>query len=343
MSDFQSSLLGWYKAHRRDLPWRRTKDPYRILLSEVMLQQTQVQTVIPYYRRFLKAFPSFHDLARARLQKVLKLWEGLGYYSRARNLHALAKTVVKHHYGRLPSTFEELTALPGIGRYTAGAVLSIAFHKNYPVVDGNVQRVLARHFAMREDVALPSTQEWFWNLAAQLLPEGKAGDFNQALMELGATVCTPRSPECPRCTLNQDCQAFRAGLQNYLPVKKKKKPTPHFHIGAGVVRHGKKILISQRPLKGLLGGLWEFPGGKQERGETLPHCVKREIREELGIEVEVGKKLADVDHAYSHFKITLHAYECRYLRGKPRAIGCRAWKWVKTKDLVFSEIRPSAR
>ncbi len=298
-----------------------------------MLQQTQVKTVIPYYGRWLKAFPTFRALAKAPLNLVLKEWEGLGYYSRARNLHALAKTVVQRYRGKLPSTPEELRALPGIGRYTAGAILSIAFDKNYPVLDGNVMRVLARHFAIRKDIRQPATQRELWELAERLLPQGNAGDYNQALMELGATVCTPKNPWCATCPFQSTCLARRQNIQDTLPIKKKASPTPHYDIGAAVIHHHGKILISQRPLDGLLGGLWEFPGGKKEPGESLKQTVRREIREELGIEIEVGKKLAQVDHAYSHFKITLHAHDCVYLSGKVQALGVRAWRWVKPSEL----------
>jgi A/G-specific adenine glycosylase len=333
MSSISTRLLRWYHTHRRDLPWRKTRDPYRILVSEVMLQQTQVQTVIPYYRRWVKRFPSFRSLAHSPLHRVLKLWEGLGYYSRARNLHSLAKSVVKNHRSRLPSTFEELKALPGIGRYTAGAILSIAFQKPSPVVDGNVTRVFSRFFGIRQDIALPKTQARLWHLAARLVPRKNPGDYNQALMELGATLCTPRAPDCPRCLLSRNCRAKRLGIQEHLPVKKRKPATPHFHIGTGVVWHKGKILISQRPLKGLLGGLWEFPGGKQERGESLPETIRREIQEELGIIVDVGRKLVKVDHAYSHFKITLHAHDCIYRSGKVRAQGVMDWRWARPQEL----------
>ena len=288
-----------------------------------MLQQTQVQTVIPYYLRWLKIFPTFRVLAKAPLNKVLKQWEGLGYYSRARNLHALAKTVVKDYGGRLPDSEEELRSLPGIGRYTGGAVLSIAFQKPVPLVDGNVMRVFSRYFGVRKDISLPATQKDFWTLAEKWVPRRNPGDYNQALMELGATLCTPRAPECPRCPLKKDCEALKLGLQQMLPIKKKKEATAHYHIGAGVIWHHGKILISQRPLRGLLGGLWEFPGGKQEPGESLRETVRREIQEELGIRVQVGRKLVEVDHAYSHFKITLHAYECAYQSGKVRALGVK--------------------
>ncbi len=333
MSPFASSLLSWYRAHRRDLPWRRTRDPYRILLSEIMLQQTQVQTVIPYYQRWVKIFPTFHVLAKAPLNQVLKQWEGLGYYSRARNFHALAKTVVAQHRGRLPSTFDELKALPGIGRYTAGAVLSIAFGKDFPVVDGNVMRVLARHFAIRKDISEAATQQDLWSLAERMLPKGAAGDYNQTVMELGAIICTPHSPLCPQCPVRKTCKAFAKDLQNELPIKKKKPATPHYHIGAGVIWHRGKILISQRPLDGLLGGLWEFPGGKQELGESIQKTVRREILEELGIRVKVGAKIAEVDHAYSHFKITLHAHDCAYQSGQVQSLGVMDWRWVRPKEL----------
>jgi A/G-specific adenine glycosylase len=330
---FQQSILRWYRKHRRDLPWRKTRDPYRILVSEIMLQQTQVQTVIPYYHRWLRAFSTFQVLAKAPMNKVLKQWEGLGYYSRARNLHALAKTVMKQPLGHLPSTYEELKALPGIGRYTAGAVLSIAFRKPFPLVDGNVARVFSRYFGIRQDIALPKIQARLWTLASELVPPKNPGDYNQGLMELGATVCTPHTPDCPRCPLKNGCKAFRLNIQDKLPLKKKKTKSPHFHIGAGVIWHKGKILISQRPLKGLLGGLWEFPGGKQEPGESLRETVGREIKEELGIQVRVGRKIVEVDHAYSHFKITLHAHECLYQSGKVQSLGVMDWRWVHPHDL----------
>lgn len=298
-----------------------------------MLQQTQVQTVIPYYNRWLEAFPTADALAQAPLSRVLKQWEGLGYYSRARNLHALAKVVKKNYAGRIPHAYDELLALPGIGRYTAGAVLSIAFDQDYPVVDGNVMRVLSRHFAIRDDITETSTQKRLWDLTTRMVPKGQAGDYNQALMELGATLCVPKSPACPRCPMQKDCQARIQGIQESLPVKKKKQATPHFHIGAGVIWKKDKILISQRPMKGLLGGLWEFPGGKKETGEAIQETVRREIKEELGVDVRVGKKIAEVDHAYSHFKITLHAHHCHYLRGKPQTLGVQAWRWVSPEDL----------
>jgi A/G-specific adenine glycosylase len=333
MPAFQSSLLTWYRKHKRDLPWRKSRDPYRILISEIMLQQTQVQTVIPYYNRWVKVFPTFQALAKAPLNRVLKQWEGLGYYSRARNLHALAKAVMKHHGGRLPATSKDLRELPGIGRYTAGAILSIAFNQPAPLIDGNVSRVLTRVYAIQKNIALATTQQELWTLAGTLVPKNHPGDFNQALMELGATVCTPRNPSCVRCPWRPHCQARKRNLQEQLPIKTKRAAVPHYHIGAGVIWHKDRILISQRPLKGLLGGLWEFPGGKNESGESLPNTVRREIEEELGIHVAVGRKIAAIDHAYSHYTITLHAYGCTYVSGVPQALGVHRFRWVRPSQL----------
>jgi A/G-specific adenine glycosylase len=257
----------------------------------------------------------------------------LGYYSRARNLHALAKKVVKDHGGKLPNDSDALRALPGIGRYTAGAILSIAFNKDYAVLDGNVQRVLARHYGWTHDLKTTLMQKTLWEKAESLVPKGQAGDYNQAMMELGAIVCTPHNPKCGECPIVSDCVARKKNQTDQIPFKRKTKLLPHYEIGAGVIWKGDKLLISQRPLKGLLGGLWEFPGGKRKATESMARCVAREIQEELGIRVGVGSKLAEVDHAYSHFKITLHIHTCRYLSGDPKPIGCRAWKWVSPSQL----------
>lgn len=332
---FAARLLAWYAAHKRDLPWRRdARDPYRVWISETLLQQTQVKIVIPYYERFLARFPDVFALASARLDDVLKTWEGAGYYARARNLHRAAQDIVARFGGKLPGTVEELLSLPGIGRYTAGAIASIAFQRDAPVVDGNVARVLCRYFKIARDVKSAETQKELWELAENLLPRGSAGDFNQAVMELGATVCAPRNPNCDACPVNRSCAARRLVLQEKLPVKPAKKKLPHHEIAVGVVWKRGKILIARRFDKDLLGGLWEFPGGHREKRESLEKCVAREVREELGIEIAVGEKFAEVDHAYSHFAITMHAFQCRHVRGKPRAIGCAAWKWVSPRELT---------
>lgn len=338
MKPFARKLLGWYDKHKRDLPWRRTHDPYRVWLSEILLQQTRVEAVIPYYHKFLERFPDVFALANAPQDDVLKTWEGAGYYARARNLHRTAKIVANERGGKFPRTVKGLLELPGIGRYTAGAIASIAFKQDAPVVDGNVIRVLCRYFGIREDPKTSATQARLWELAADLLPKGQAREFNQAMMELGATVCLPKNPRCLLCPVTKDCFARQDGLQNALPVKRAKQELPHKVIAAGVIykkdRGGKPlILIQQRLSEGLLGGLWEFPGGKVEPGEVLTHAVAREVREELGIEVTVGDELLAVDHAFSHFSITLHAFYCEYVSGRIRIHSAQRFKWVKPHEL----------
>ncbi len=257
---FRTDLLAWYDQHAAALPWRENQDAYRVWLSEIMLQQTQVETVIPYFARFLTAFPTIHALATAPLDTVLKLWEGLGYYSRARNLHQAAQKVSQDYAGQFPQTVEGLLVLPGIGRYTAGAISSIAFGQPAPLLDGNVIRVFARLTDLDADVTQPAVKESLWKLAEEWLDRTRPGDYNQALMELGRVVCKPRAPLCTECPVSQHCSAFANGTQNLRPVKKRKSATPHYDVAAGMVwNDAGQVLIAQRPLDGLLGGLWEFP------------------------------------------------------------------------------------
>ena len=336
---FANELLRWYDANRADLPWRRDPSPYQVWLAEIMLQQTQVETVIPYYERFLTAFPSIADLAAADLERVLKLWEGLGYYSRARNLHRAAIIVVAEHGGQLPSAASDLIKLPGIGRYTAGAISSIAFGGAAPVLDGNVMRVFARLTDLPDDVSETATRARLWELAAEWLPAERPGDYNQALMELGQRICRPKTPDCPNCPLQAHCRAFQNGTQTQRPLRRKRAAIPHYDVCAGLIRDDHdRLLIARRPLDGLLGGLWEFPGGKRETGESLEDCLRRELREELAIAVDVGDLFTVVDHAFTHFKITLHAFECRYLGAlppydEPQALGALAWAWAQEHEL----------
>jgi A/G-specific adenine glycosylase len=330
----QTDLLDWYDQHAADLPWRENSDPYRVWLSEIMLQQTQVETVKPYFARFLAAYPTVDTLAAAPLSDVLKMWEGLGYYSRARNLHQAAQTVANDFGGKFPRTVDGLLLLPGIGRYTAGAIASIAFGEVAPVLDGNVIRVFSRLIDLADDVTKPAVKDRLWKLAEEWLPSQRTGDYNQALMELGRTVCKPRNPLCDECPIQAHCLAFARGTQNQRPVKKAKAATPHYDVAAGMIwNDAGQLLIAQRPLEGLLGGLWEFPGGKLEAGETLPECLNRELREELAIEVEVGDLFTVVQHAFTHFKITLYAFTCRYQSGTPQAIGVKNWAWVLPADV----------
>lgn len=327
---FVTYLTRWFDKNARDLPWRRTRDPYAIWISEVMLQQTQIQTVLPYYDRFLREFPDVRMLAKAPLDRILKVWEGLGYYARARNLHRAAREIRKN--SRLPRTYREWRRVPGIGEYTAAAIASIALNESVPVVDGNIKRVLARLLAV--DVPIdPAQSERFRTLLLEAIPMRRPGTFNQALMELGQRICTPRHPACEPCPVRSFCRARKKGIQDRLPVRRPKPTIPHHEIGIGVVWKNGRILIGRRPENGLLGGLWEFPGGKRKNGETLERCILREIREETGIEAAVGPYLCRVKHRYSHFAVTLHVFRCTYRSGQARPLGCDTCSWVPLNDL----------
>ena len=331
---FAGQLLDWFARHARDLPWRRERTSYRVWVAEVMLQQTRAETVVPYYERFLSRFPTVEALAGVPLEDVLKVWEGLGYYARARNLHAAARQVVAERGGRLPDTFAGLVALPGVGRYIGGAVASIAFGRDVAAVDGNARRVLCRAFGIREDVTRSGVQRKLEALANDLIPPGRAGAFNEALMELGATTCMPRSPRCDHCPLAGLCVAYAEGDPEALPVRRPRKPVPHYDVAAAVtVRADGRLLVAQRNIDDMLGGLWEFPGGKREEGETLAECLVREMREELDVEVGVGELLIVVEHAYTHFRITLHAFRCRLVAGEPRCLDCAAFHWATRAEL----------
>jgi len=334
LADLHTALITWFERSKADLPWRNTRDPYAIWLSEIMLQQTQVATVIAYYERFLARFPTVGDLAAAPLDDVLKLWEGLGYYSRARNLHRAAQAVVRQHGGDFPASVEGLRALPGIGDYTAGAVASLAFGIDTPVLDGNVIRIFTRLFDIAGDVTQTATKRALWDLARQLVPVGRAGPWNEGLMELGRVICTPRSPSCAACPIAAFCLARQRNMQEQRPVKKRRARTPHFDVAAGVIhRDDGRFLIAQRRPDSMLGGLWEFPGGKREPGESLRACLRREICEELGIDITVGDQIGTIHHGYTHFRITLYAFACRYVSGEPRAIEVADWAWVTLDDL----------
>ncbi|HLT46901.1 MAG TPA: A/G-specific adenine glycosylase [Rubricoccaceae bacterium] len=323
VAHFRGALVDWFEAVRRPLPWREEdargrRDPYRVWLAEVMLQQTRVDQALPYFARFLAAFPTVEALAAAPLDAVLKAWEGLGYYSRARNLHRAAQAVVERHGGRIPDTEAAIRALPGVGDYTAAAVLSLAYGRPLAVLDGNVVRVLARVFAVEADARSAATRRALQAVADRLLDRTRPGAFNEAVMELGATVCTPRSPACARCPLRPVCAAYAAGEQERYPVVSKKKPVPHVTVAVGIVEDGAgRVLVQKRPEDAMLGGLWEFPGGKREGDEPLAETCRRELKEELGVEVEVLDEVARVDHAYSHFTVTLHAFRCRLSPAAP--------------------------
>jgi len=341
VNQISKRVLSWYARHRRDLPWRTSRDPYHIWISEVMLQQTRVDTVVPYYYRFLSRFPTVRALARAPLDDVLKVWENLGYYARARHLHAAAKEITDRFNGRIPNTWKDLINLSGVGSYTAGAILSIAFGQPVPAVDANVRRVLSRLFVIKQPLDRSRTHRQLLELAGQLVPIKEAGLFNQGLMDLGANICTSRNPACTHCPLNEFCRAHQNRLQDVLPIVNKRLPIPHSHVTAGVIQDNLgRVIVVRRPEHGLLGGLWKFPGGSQQPDETLETCLRRKVREEVGIRIQVGKSIASVNHAYTHFRITLHAFQCTHQAGKPRPLGCTDWRWTRLrqlKDLAFSK------
>jgi len=338
-SAIRKGLLDWYAVEARDLPWRRTDDPYAIWVSEIMLQQTRVETVLAYYERFLERFPTLDALAVAAIDDVLKVWEGLGYYRRAHNLHRAAKIVASEYAGRLPNTAKALRGLPGIGPYTAAAIASIAFGLDEAVLDGNVIRVLSRVLCIEGDPARASTRKKLRREAELLASRGNASRLNQALMDLGARVCLPRTPRCDVCPLAVECDAHHAGREGAFPQRAKKRPIPKVTGAAGIVwdaepfADGAKILISRREADDMLGGLWEFPGGRVEDGETLEEALVRELREELAIGADVIEPFMRVDHAYTHFRVTLHFYHCRHADGQPTAIECDAWTWVAVEEL----------
>lgn len=326
-------LLSWYDTSHRDLPWRRSTDPYHILLSEFLLQQTQVASVIPYYHRFLERFPTLADLAAAPQSDVLKAWEGLGYYARARNLHRTADAIVNQYGGTIPRDYETLASLPGFGPYTTAAVLSIAFHQDYAVVDGNVIRVLTRLFDIIDDTGIPNTRKGLQELAQGLLPAGRADAYNQAIMELGALVCTPSSPSCTSCPVGPVCRGRRAATVDVRPVKSRKAGAPHHTCSVALVWHHGKVLIARRPQTGLLAGLWEFPSARQMTDETLKEACKRASRETAGVEAAIASRFCTVKHAYSHFRVTMHAFQCTYGSGRAKALGCDAIRWVSPGQL----------
>ena len=325
----QTHLLQWFKNNGRKLPWRETCDPYAIWVSEIMLQQTQISTVIPYYQRFLKTFPTVKDLARANLSKVLKVWEGLGYYSRARNLHQASRVIAKDFHRKIPDNPKDLLGLPGIGRYTAGAILSIAFDKKAAILDGNVKRVLSRLFAIWGNSGERKTEEFLWQTSESLVPEKHPGAFNQALMDLGSMICVPKGPQCLRCPIQRFCKGKASGDPERYPSRKIRKPIPHIEALSAVIVKDGKVLLKRRVAKGLLGGLWEFPNWKIEgkRKFRMGLKIRNHIKKEMGMDVEVREPLGIFQQTFSHFKLALHVYFCKATNDVGQA------RWVSVPKL----------
>ena len=321
-------LLNWYTSRRRSLPWRDNPQPYAVWVAEIMAQQTQLDTMLPYFERWMQRFPTVEALATSDEQEVLKLWEGLGYYQRARNLHKAAGVVVEQHGGRLPQDVDGLKSLPGIGPYTAGAIASIAFGQDEAIVDGNVTRVLARLFDIDEVVASGAGARRVWAHARELLPSGRASDFNQALMDLGGSLCTPRAPKCEECPLRADCQAFANGTQLQRPVKGKKTEQPTRHFASAVVLRRGRVLLRQRD-EGLLGGLWEFPKLESAKGSRALAALLRE----WGLDVELEKVGDQIKHSYSHFHARVRVYTSNSVGGRLRRQAGLGLKWVGVTQL----------
>lgn len=333
--EIRNRLLAWYDKSQRPLPWRKDHAPYQIWISEIMLQQTRVQTALPYYQRWMARFPDVAAVAEASEDEILKHWEGLGYYSRARNIHATARALMERFDGTLPRSSRTLLSLPGIGSYTAGAIMSLAFNEDTPAVDGNVERVFARVFNIDTPVKEKPGADLIREIAREILPKGDARRFNQALMDLGALVCTPGTPECQRCPIRDSCLSLRRGVVEKRPVRGEKKRSTAIEVAVGVLLRGDRIFIQKRPASGLMPNLWEFPGGKIEAGETPEEALVRELREELGVQVRPLEKIALIRHSYTSFRVALHAYYCtlRDEAAEPKLRSAVESRWASRKEL----------
>jgi A/G-specific adenine glycosylase len=327
-------LLDWFRQHRRDLPWRRDRDAYRIWVSEVMLQQTQVATVVPYFERFLLRFPTLADLARADEQEVLRLWEGLGYYRRARDLHRAAGLILARHEGRFPADPADLAGLPGLGEYTRNAVLSQAFDLRLPILEANSQRVLSRLLGREEDPRQGPARRQLWRAAAQLLPRRDVGEFNQALMELGALVCTVTGPTCDGCPVAARCLARQQGRQEQIPARTPPPATTFVRESAVVIRREGRVLLLQRPASGRWANLWEFPHGPLAEGESHEEAAARLLRELTGLEVVLGAELVTIKHGITRYQITLVCFEAAYVAGEFRENFYVRGEWVEPAALA---------
>ena len=332
--EWRSALLAWFAVEVRPLPWRRQYLPYQVWISEIMLQQTQMERGVLYFERWLKRFPGVEAVASASEEEILHLWEGLGYYSRARTLQAAARLIVRDFGGRLPESLSALLSLPGVGRYTARAVLSIAFQQDYAVVDGNVERLFSRLFAIDEPVKSPLAQARIWGLADALLPPGHARAWNQALMEFGAVVCTRGTPRCDRCPLTSWCESFRTGTTAKRPVRSGRQERVAVSFVAAVIVAQGLVYVQQRPPTGLWASLWEFPGGQQEVGELPVEAVLREVREETEFVVALQRPLPVFTHAYTRYQATLRPFLCRLPHPtQPILHAAQAYRWLAAHEL----------
>jgi A/G-specific adenine glycosylase len=331
---FADLLLAWFEENARVLPWRERASPYHIWISEIMLQQTRVETVIPYYRAWMARFPDMERLAKAPRQEVLRLWEGLGYYRRAHQLHETAQLLVEQYNCELPKDERALMDLPGIGPYSAAAIRAMAFDQDAIAMDGNLRRVLSRIVDLDVDQRTRMGQERLRGWARSALPSGQASAFNQALMDLGSSVCTPQAPRCSECPISRFCKAYQHGVQEERPVSSRGRNIPSYESAAAVIRRDGGVLIARRPQQGLLGGLWAFPGGRLNSGEAPSSGLKRFLHDELALQVGVGEKVDEIQHAYTHFRITMHAFECNLISGEPLARRYDDFCWTPLVELA---------
>ncbi len=342
--EFHRRLRHWYRGNARDLPWRRTRDPYAIWVSEIMLQQTQVATVIGYFDRFLAEFPDIASLAAATEEKVLRLWEGLGYYRRARQMNHAAQVIVEQHGGVFPSDALTVRALPGIGRYTSGAILSIAFDAREPILEANTIRLLARLSVYRGDPTSTDGQQRLWALAEELLPQRGAGEVNQALMELGSQVCTPRAPRCSECPVSSLCRAFARGLQDRIPAMRKKPTAEAMREAAVVVRRGDQVLLMRRPGHGRWGGLWNFPRFAIAADDaSIEKTLAAEMKQLAGVRLRAIEKWLTYKHTVTRFRITLECFAATHTGGEPRSADATELQWFDVAELTRLPMPVTAR
>jgi len=332
---FQNSLLRWYRNNGRELPWRKGYDPYHVWLSEIMLQQTQMERGVSYFNRWICRFPDINSVALASIDEVLKYWEGLGYYARARNLHKAACLMREKYDGKVPDSFEELLQLPGVGPYTASAIASIAFNLDIAVVDANVERVFSRLFDIDQPLKSKGIHGKIKKLAGEMLPSGEARDFNQGVMDLGGTVCTPKNPDCGVCPVSYLCKAYKGNFVNDRPIKGEGSKQIHIEMATGVLVHNGVIFVQQRLDDDIWGGLWEFPGGRLKEGENPEGAVVREYLEETGFKIEVCRLITTVIHYYTKYKVTLHCYSCRLVQESllPDLKAAQNYHWVQADQL----------
>ncbi len=334
IKNFTQKIISWYEINKRPLPFRKSKDPYKIWLSETMLQQTQVKTVLPYYEQWIKKFPTLKTVSLSNIDSLLKLWEGLGYYKRCINFYKASKIVVDNYDGKIPDKKKEFLALPGVGEYTASAVLSIAFSKPFPVLDGNVKRVMSRIIGIKK--LSNFNLKRINNSLKRLICKSRPGDFNQGLMEIGALICRPINPKCDECPISEKCYALKKGNPENFPTKSIKKSKPQYDVVVAIIWRKNKFYIQKRKTYKMLGGLWEFPGGIVNKGEDPKVVLKDKVLKECGTELKVLNKAGIVDHTFSHFTIRLCGYFCSEKKLPIKESPTRRWIYKKNiKDYTF--------